>query len=109
MLKLPRRTQVAKRPRLDLAPSGGSIPTSSVQVRQPMVHPPVFRRRPATPFNRPPGETGRTGDQAEGSGYAASNRNDEVGAGVNSLGIPADESSEDELSLTRSWPLPRRR
>ena len=95
MLRLPRRNQVAKRPRLDLAPSGGSIPTSSVPVRQPMVHPPVFRRRPATPFNRPPGEPGRTGDQAEGSGYAGDNRNAEAGMRVNSLGISSDESSDD--------------
>lgn len=105
MLRLPRRTQVAKRPRLDSAPLGGSTPTSSAQVRQPMVHPPVFRRRPATPFNRLPGETGGNGDQAEGSGYAGSNGNDEVGPGVNLLGISSDPSSDDSFG----WPLPRRR
>ena len=94
MVRLPRRAQVAKRPRLDLAPSGGGGVTSSVQVRQTLAPPPVFRRRPPTPFNRPPRESG---DQAEGSGYVEDNGNDEVEAGGSSSATSSDLSSDDSF------------
>ncbi|KAF9645888.1 hypothetical protein BDM02DRAFT_394585 [Thelephora ganbajun] len=106
MLRLPRRAQMAKRPRLDLAPSGGGGVTAlSVQAQQTLAPPPVFRRRPPTPFNRPPGGTGGTGDQAEGSGYVEGNGNDEVEAGGNSPNTSLDLLSDDSLNLL----LPRRR
>lgn len=46
-----RRRQMTKRPRLDRAPSGGGSATASL--RQTLAPPPVFRRRPPTPFNCP--------------------------------------------------------
>lgn len=96
MLRLPRRAQVAKRPRLDWAPSGrGGVIASLVQARQTLAPPPEFRRRPPTPFNRPPGEAGATRDQAGGSGYVEGDGNDEVEAGGNSPGTWDDLSSDD--------------
>ena len=94
----PRRTQMAKRPRLDLAPSGSGVTASSVQARQTLAPPPVFGRRPATPFNCPPGETGGTGNQAEGSGYVEGSGNDEVEAGGDSPDTLFGNSSDDSLS-----------
>jgi len=102
MLRLPRRTQVAKRPRLHLTPPEGDVTVSSVQSRQTLAPPPVFRRRPPTPFNRAPGAAG---DQAEGSGYVEGNGNDEAEVGGSSTDASLDLSSEDSLNL----PLPRRR
>lgn len=79
---------------------------SSIQARQTLAPPPVFRRRPPTPFNHPPRETGGTGDQAEGSGYVEGNENDEVEAGENSPGVSSDLSSDDGLF---HWQSHRRR
>jgi hypothetical protein len=103
MLGLPRRVQVAKRPRLDSAPSGGSVASSSVQARQTLVPPPVFRRRPPTPFNRPPGERV---NEAEGSGYVEGNGNDEVEASGSSSATSSELSSDDSLG---NWRFSRQR
>lgn len=103
MLRLPRRVQMTKRPRLDLAPSGGDVTSSSVQARQTLAPPPVFRRRPPTPFNRP---TGKAGDQAEGSGHVEGNGNDEVEASGNSSATSSDLSSDDSLGY---WRISRQR
>jgi len=90
MQRLPRRPQMAKRPRLDFTPpGGGGVTASSVQPRQTLALPPVFRRRP-TPFNRPPGETSVSGDQGEGSGYVEGNGDDEVEATDESLDFSSD-------------------
>ena len=113
----PRRTQMAKRQRL--APSGGGGVSASsawmkpspwqgltiqrkssiLQARQTFAPPPVFRRRPPTPFNHPPRETGVTGDQGEGSGYVEGGGDDEVEAGGSSPGSSFDLSSDDSLAL----------
>lgn len=56
--------QMTKRPRLDPAPSGGN---GTARLRETFAPPPVFRRRPPTPFNRSSGETSAaSGDQVEG-------------------------------------------
>ena len=69
---------------------------SSVQARQTLAPPPVFRRRPPTPFNHPPGEAGVSGGQGEGSGYVEGNGNDEVEGDRDSpdasLDLPIDVS-----------------
>ena len=102
--RLPRRSQVAKRPRLGLDSSGDAN-----QERQTLAPPPVFnRRRPPTPFNHPRalGGTGGTGDQAqaEGSGYAEGNGNNGVETGGISPDTSFDLSSDESLDL-----VPRRR
>lgn len=85
-----------KRPRLDLAPSeGGGVTSSSIQARRVLVSPPVFRRRPPTPFNHPQGGTRGPGDQAEGSGYVEGDGNDEVEAGGSSPVTSFNLSSDD--------------
>lgn len=97
MLRLPRRVPMAKRPRLDLALSGGGgVTSSSVRTLAP---PPVFVRRPPTPFNRLSGETG---DRAEGSGYVEGSGNDEVEAGGNFSTTSSDLSSDDSFGDWRS-------
>jgi len=94
---LPRRVQ-AKRPRLDLVPSGGGGVTSlSVHARQALASPPVFRRRPPTPFNRLQGGTRGPGDQVEGSGYVEGDGNDEVEAGGSSSATSSNLSSDDSF------------
>ena len=96
---------MAKRPRLDsTASSGGDVTASSVQAWQFTLAPPVFRRRPATPFNRPAGERGVMSDQAEGSGCIEGSGNGEVDAGGNppdtSLDLASDGTA-DVRSLRR--------
>ena len=97
MFKLPRRAQMVKRPRLGLAPSGGGVTALSVQARQTLAPPPVFRRRPSTPFNCPPGETDAIGDQGEGSGHIGGNGSEEFEAGGNSPDIRPAVSSDESL------------
>lgn len=69
VLASPRLRQIAKRQRLD---PGGGVTASS---RQTLAPPPVYRRRPPTPFNRLPGETpvaggGQVEDlSSDGSGW----------------------------------------
>ena len=107
MFRSPRRIQVAKRARLDSATSGSGVTTSFVQarIRKRLAPPPVFRIRPPTPFNCPPGETGASGDPGEGSGYVGGDDDDdEVEAGRDSPGTWSAVSSDDVLDL-----LPRRR
>ena len=92
MRRVPRRPQTAKRPRLDLTPpEGGGVTASSVQPQ--LAPPPVFRRRPPTPFNRPPGESGVCGDQGGGPGYVEGNgiSEDEVEG--------TDDFSDDSLNM----------
>jgi hypothetical protein len=101
MLKLPRRGQTAKRPRLGLAPAGGGLTASSVYARETLAPPPVFRRRPSTPFNHSREETVTTGDQVGGLGCDEGDGDGEVGAGGNSE-TPLDLSSKDSLNLARS-------
>jgi hypothetical protein len=63
-----RPRQLAKRPRLDLPAGRSSVIIPS---RQALAPPPVFRRRPPTPFNRCPGETSvAAGGQGEGLEHA---------------------------------------
>lgn len=103
MLRLPRRAQATKRPRLQLAQSGGGgVATSSVRARQTLAPPPVFRRRPPTPFSRFTGEMAEAGDQAEGLGCVEGNDTNEVGAGRSSPDFIFDLSSEDSLNLPLS-------
>jgi len=92
-----RRAQ-PKRRRVDLAPSeGGGVTSSSVLARRALVSPPVFRRRPPTPFNHLQGGTRGPGDQAEGSGYVEGDGNDEVEAGGSSSATPSNLSSDDSF------------
>jgi hypothetical protein len=92
---------MAKRPRLDLTASsgGGDVTASSVQAWQFTLAPPVFRRRPATPFNLPAGERGVTSDQAEGSGYIEGRGNGEVEAGGNTPDTSLDLASDGTVDV----------
>ena len=95
VFRLPHRGQAAKRPRLDFASSGGLLVAA-----QQILSPPVFRRRPPTPFSCPPGETSvATGDQAEDLEYAEGNGNDEVEADGSSPAASYDVPSDDSLNL----------
>ena len=101
--RLPRPSQMVKRPRLYLTPpgGGGGVTAPPVQARQTFAPPPVFRSRPPTPFNRPPGETGVNGDQGEGSGYVEVEvgGDDVVEVGENSPELSPDLSSDISLDL----------
>jgi len=90
--------KIAKRPRLDSALSGGGDVTASL--RQTLVPPPVFRRRPATPFNRSRGETSAVaGDQGEGLERAEGSGNDEIETGRSSPASSDLLMSDDSLNL----------
>lgn len=95
----PFRIQPAKRPRLDLALSGRVGATYPYE-RQRLAPPPVFRRRPQTPFNRHAGETVVVGDEVEGSGCIEGGSDDEAERDGESPGIPFDFPSDDSLNLT---------
>lgn len=97
VFRLPRRGQVAKRPRLDVAQPEGGVAAPPVQTRQTLAPPPVFRRRPATPFNRSAGETGTIYDQGGGSGHVEGNGDDEVEADGDSPDTFSDRSSDISL------------
>jgi len=71
----------------------------SVQARQTFALPPVSRRRPSTPVNRPPGESGVSSDQGGGSGHVGGNGDDGVEAGGDSPDGALDFSSDDSLNL----------
>lgn len=71
--------------------------SSAVQARQALVSPPVFRRRPPTPFNHLQGGTRGPGDQVEDSGYVEGDGNDEVEAGGSSSATSSDLLSDDSF------------
>lgn len=106
MLRLPRRSQVAKRPRLGLGsatPGEDSVSVSFVSARQTLAPPPVFRRRPPTPFNRPLGETSTPPDErAESLGCVEGGGSDEIEVEGSSPNTPFDLSSDDSLNLPLS-------
>lgn len=106
MLRLPRRDQMAKRPRLGLGSAtsrGDSESVSFVSARQTLAPPPVFKRRPPTPFNRSVGKTSTSPDErVESLGCVEGSGNDEIGAEGSSPNIPFDLSSDDSLNLPLS-------
>ena len=91
----PWRRQIAKRPRLDPVPSGrGRLIASSQHTLAP---PPVFRRRPPTPFNRSTAETSVAASDQGGGLRHVEGGSDEIETGGNSPGTFSD--SDDSLNV----------
>lgn len=105
MFRLPRRGQMAKRPRLGLGSvtsGGGGVSASFVSARQTLAPPPVFRRRPPTPFNRSRETSTALDERAESLGCVEGGDSDGIEVERGSPNTPFDLSSDDSLNLPLS-------